>query len=352
MIADRLPPLSERTPTQSAEEMVAAMTPPSRWLNQNFENFHPLAEFPSQLEVVDRLQHLARQIESSIPPAHRSKAGLLRRGRKVQAVEELGSVYLDGGFGVGKTHLLVALFNAVEVPKAYLSFSDLTAFVGVVGFDVARRFLSARRLVAIDEFELDDPGDTVLVANLCRSLIDGGVHIATTSNTLPDRLGVGRFAAEDFQREIGQLRSSFEVLHLEGSDFRQRNFDVGLSSPFDAATVRELAQRAGGECIEFSELNALLARVHPALYRALLEGVRFLGITHLRTFNDQYQALRFVSFVDRLYDCGVSTLLEGCTLGELYPPSFLGGGFRMKYGRSLSRLVAITTEGRELVDTE
>ena len=35
--------------------------------------------------------------------------------------------------------------------------------------------LGAMRLVAIDEFELDDPGDTVLISTLLSLLADAGV---------------------------------------------------------------------------------------------------------------------------------------------------------------------------------
>jgi cell division protein ZapE len=332
--------------------MVDAMVPPLRWQNQSFENFHPLTEYPSQLDAVRKLQALAERINSTPAIVAPLRLSRLRKGSQRTFSGDGGSVYLDGGFGVGKTHLLVALYGAVQGRKAYLSFSDLTAFVGAVGFASAREFLSQHRLVALDEFELDDPGDTVLVANLCRGLVDAGVRIAATSNTLPDRLGDGRFAADDFQREIGELRSSFEVIHLGGPDFRRRSFELIDLPGIDGPTVRSVVREQGGECLQFDEMNGLLSRIHPALYRSLLQGVRLLGMTGMHPYTDQYAALRFVSFVDRLYDLGVCVVVEGCALSDLYPPSFLSGGFRKKYGRSLSRLVTLCGEGRELIPAE
>ena len=64
------------------------------------------------------------------------------------------------------------------------------------------------RLLCIDEFELDDPGDTVLVSTLLSRLVASGVRVAATSNTLPDALGEGRFAADDFLREIQALAAA------------------------------------------------------------------------------------------------------------------------------------------------
>lgn len=43
--------------------------------------------------------------------------------------------------------------------------------------------------MCIDEFELDDPGDTVLMSRLMRELADAGVRLVATSNTLPCSLG-------------------------------------------------------------------------------------------------------------------------------------------------------------------
>ena len=44
-------------------------------------------------------------------------------------------VYLDGGFGVGKTHLLASLWHAAPTgPKAFGTFVELTNLVGALGF--------------------------------------------------------------------------------------------------------------------------------------------------------------------------------------------------------------------------
>src|SRR5699024_2179903 len=83
------------------------------------------------------------------------------------------------------------------------------------------------KLVCVDEFELDDPGDTVLMSRLMRELTDAGVKIIATSNTLPGSLGEGRFAAQDFLREIQALADQFEVYRIDGQDYRHR----ALSSP-------------------------------------------------------------------------------------------------------------------------
>jgi cell division protein ZapE len=84
-----------------------------------------------------------------------------------------------------------ALWHDSAEPRAYGTFVELTHLVGALGFGPAVEALSGHRLLAIDEFELDDPGDTVLVSTLLQRLVDAGVRVAATSNTLPDALGEG-----------------------------------------------------------------------------------------------------------------------------------------------------------------
>ncbi len=78
-------------------------------------------------------------------------------------------------------------------------------------------------VVCIDEFELDDPGNTTLISRLLSQLVERGVSIAATSNTLPEQLGEGRFAAQDFLREINTLAAIFDTVRIEGPDYRHRD---------------------------------------------------------------------------------------------------------------------------------
>ncbi|GMA33902.1 hypothetical protein GCM10025876_01060 [Demequina litorisediminis] len=108
--------------------------------------------------------------------------------------------------------------------------------MGALGFQGTRRALQEFAVVCIDEFELDDPGDTVLMARLMRELADAGVALAATSNTLPGSLGQGRFAADDFQREIQAVASVFDVITIDGPDYRGRG-DLTFPPPARADEV-------------------------------------------------------------------------------------------------------------------
>ena len=331
-----MPPisLSEREPRASAEEIVASLVPPPQFDDATFASYVPDAAFPSQAQARQRMEEL---VEAWVRP---KRGGLFRRAPQVQP-----GIYLDGGFGVGKTHLLAALWKAMPGPKYFGTFIEYTALVGALGYAETVRQLSGARIVCIDEFELDDPGDTMVMTRLLGELVTGGTKLAATSNTPPNALGEGRFAASDFLREIQAIADRFEIMRIDGEDYRQR--DLSGSAPVTAADELDGAVAAFGEPValdDFAALVAHLRRVHPSRYVGLVEGIRALGIRDVRVLDDQNDALRLVALVDRLYDAQVALRASGVPLDRVFGDEMLGGGYRKKYLRAISRLVSLASE--------
>ena len=271
----------------------------------------------------------------------------LSRPRRCRA-QGPGGVYLDGGYGVGKTHLLASLWHTAPGPKLFATFVELTHLVGALGFHDAVAALSSYTLVCVDEFELDDPGDTVLVSTLLTRLREAGVRLAATSNTLPGKLGEGRFATDDFLREIQGLSAHFESVRIDGDDYRHRGLPDAPAAP-DLDTVE--AGRASGTApasTTSSTCRGTSPQVHPSKYGALLDGVRVVCLEDVRTVDDQAVALRLVVLADRLYDRDLPVVASGVTFDELFAPELLEGGYRKKYFRAISRLVALAREGTTL----
>ena len=65
-------------------------------------------------------------------------------------------------------------------------------------------------------------------------------------------------------------------------------------------------------------------------------------LTDLRR-SDQSAALRFVAFIDRVYDAQLPIRATGTSLDLVFPEEMLAGGYRKKYLRAISRLIALTT---------
>jgi len=322
-----------RLPAPRPERLLTDLVPPRHFAQETFGTYRPAPDHPSQGAAVRRLREVAHVV------AHPS-GGRFRRRPPAPAV------YLDGGFGVGKTHLLAALAHAVGTQRtAYGTFVELTHLVGALGFAPTVEALARHALVCIDEFELDDPGDTVLMSRLLRELADRGVALAATSNTLPESLGQGRFAAEDFLREIQALASRFEVLRIDGPDYRHRAVVTDRAGLADDEVRAAVAARPDATLDDFGALLTHLEQLHPSRYGALLDGVGLVALTGVGPVQRQDVALRLVVLIDRLYDRDVPVLLGGRGEQGLFSAEMLRGGYRKKYYRALSRFGALADGG-------
>jgi cell division protein ZapE len=318
--------LADRTPTLTTAQMLQHLVPPPQFETASFESYVPDGTFPSQSETRDTAKAFAtggggKRFRKNSP----SKPGL----------------YLDGGFGVGKTHLLAAAWHRATGRKYFGTFIEYTALVGALGFAEATAALTGADFIAIDEFELDDPGDTMMMSRLLGELMGGGTRVMATSNTPPNALGEGRFAAADFLREISALADRFVTLRIDGVDFRHRENEGRADTSTDADL---LAVPDGLTIAEDSFVAVIrhLATLHPSKYVPLIAGVDAIVWRDVQPFTSQNDALRFVALVDRLYDADIPIRATGTPLDEVFPDEMLEGGYRKKYLRSQSRLVALT----------
>ncbi|MEU6171640.1 cell division protein ZapE [Streptantibioticus parmotrematis] len=324
------------------------MVPPPRFDAVRFETYLPDPGQPSQAEAVTVLSGFAAGLGGAT-----AAGGGRRRWFRKEAPVAAGpsGVYLDGGYGVGKTHLLASVWHAAPAPreqKAFGTFVELTNLVGALGFQQAVTALSGHRLLCIDEFELDDPGDTVLVSTLLGKLADAGVKLAATSNTLPGKLGEGRFAAADFMREIQGLSARFRSLRIDGEDYRHRGLPEA-PPPYADEEVTEAAYRTPGASLDdFGPLLKHLSRVHPSRYGALCDGVDAVFLRGVEPVDDQATALRLVVLADRLYDREVPVMASGTPFDRIFSDEMLAGGYRKKYFRAISRLTALARDAKRV----
>ncbi|GAA2524701.1 cell division protein ZapE [Microbacterium mitrae] len=330
--------LTDRNPQVSGADMLASLVPPPQFDGATFDTYRVDPAFPSQQEAKDLLTTFA------------VGSGPIKRGglfsRKPKEPEMKPGVYLDGGFGVGKTHLLASIYHSMPARRKFFgSFIEYTAIVGALGYKNTVEHFSGAGLLCIDEFELDDPGDTMVMTRMLGELVRSGTKLAATSNTPPNALGEGRFAAQDFLREIHAMSDSFQTIRIDGTDYRQRALDghaIALGEADYDTQVAEFAQAGGASDDAFDDLIRHLALVHPSRYIRLIDGLSAVGLRGVHTLTDQSEALRFVAFVDRVYDAQIPMRATGTPLDQVFSEEMLGGGYRKKYLRAISRLNAQT----------
>ena len=322
----------------------------------SFENYRPNPEFPSQAQARDRLKAFAAQV------GHKPLGFRLFKRSKPEGQ----GLYLDGGFGVGKTHLLASTYHAalrqlsagkghppgqthkVETHKvALMSFQELMYIIGALGMLRAVETFKDHELLLIDEFELDDPGNTHMANTFLGQLMPNGTSVVATSNTEPGALGQGRFNARDFERQIKGISSRFENLGIDGPDYRQRGAapaPIMSQAEFEAWAARQ--DPASLALTSHRDLGRVLLEVHPSRFARLLSGVAALGVRDLVPMRDQNVALRFVHFVDKLYDLGLKAAFSGVPLNQLFDETYKHGAYAKKYSRALSRLSELLAESR------
>ena len=311
-----MPRLVDRFPNVEPGRLISELVPPPRFAAESFDTYVPDPAQPTQSAAVAGLHAFATQMNA---PAVTQRF----RFRRAAPPELREGIYLDGGFGVGQD---APARRAVARRPGPQGLRDVRRVHTPRGGPRLRErpssALSGHRLVCIDEFELDDPGDTVLMSTLLNRLVDAGVRLAATSNTLPDRLGEGRFAADDFLREIQGLAAHFDVYRIDGEDYRHR----GLPEAPDPLSESEVVAAAGeGWLDDFPALMAHLTRVHPSRYGALLDGVDRVHLLGVRPLSDQADALRLVVLADRLYDRDIPVVAAGVPLDTVFGADMLKG---------------------------
>jgi len=332
-----VPSLAERSPSMTGAEIAESLVPPRQFEGATLENYRPDPDYPSQAQAVAKVRAFAAGWTAS--------RGMFAK----RPPETKPGLYLDGGFGVGKTHLLAALWKLAPGRTYFGTFIEYTALVGALGYAATVKLLTGATFIAIDEFELDDPGDTMMMTRLLGELAAGGTRIAATSNTPPNALGEGRFAAQDFLREIQALSDRFDIVRIDGLDYRRRDIEghaVALDDEEYAEAVTHAAAQGAITADPFDVILKHLATVHPSRYVKLVEGLSAIGVEHVRVLRDQTDALRFVALVDRLYDEQVRVIASGVPLDQVFGDEMLAGGYRKKYLRATSRLIALTSPER------
>ena len=171
-------------------------------------------------------------------------------------------------------------------------------------------------------------------------MFDRGARVLTTSNTAPDAQGEGRFDAASFRREIQSIAARFRTVRIDGPDHRFADRDRGLLAPARAAAAPDDAVHAS-----WRELHESLANLHPVRYGAWGRAAGAFVVTGAEAIPDQQRALRWVHFIDKLYDQRVPLWLVGDVgIADLFDPHYAAGAYAKKHDRCRSRLAEMLAE--------
>jgi len=75
-----------------------------------------------------------------------------------------------------------------------------------------------------------------------------------------------------------------------------------------------------------------------------VDGVSSVQLCDVQPLDNQSAALRWVVLIDRLYDRSIPVRASGVPLDEIFTPEMLAGGYRKKYKRATSRILALARD--------
>ena len=138
-------------------------------------------------------------------------------------------------------------------------------------------------------------------------------------------------------------------MRVDGPDYRHRGLPDAPEPLSDAELDASVAEAIGGSTVDdFDALCAHLARLHPSKYGRLVDGVTAVHLRGVHAAPDQSVALRLVALGDRLYDRAIPVAVSGAPVSALFTEEMLRGGYRKKYLRAVSRLVALSRDAERL----
>jgi cell division protein ZapE len=91
----------------------------------------------------------------------------------------------------------------------------------------------------------------------------------------------------------------------------------------------------------FRDLLGFLGTIHQSKYAKVAEQFDSVILQDVSQITDQFEGMRFVSFIDRCYEAGIGIAFTGVELGSVFRPDHVQGAYRKKYLRCLSRLSAM-----------
>ncbi len=315
----------------SIEECFTELSPHPKFKDCTFDSYHDDKNYPSQAA----LKELLRSISNTAKKPQK-KSFFFRKNEPNKIAK---NIYIDGTYGIGKTHLLSSCFHSYKGTKAFMSFLELTYFMNYSGLEKTIEFFKPIDLLLIDEFDLDDPATTRMAARFIES-INNNTTIITTSNRLPKELGGGKFDTEQFARELGIISNTFDTITVEGKSFRINlaSWQAVYSNKSFQEVLNTYDAKRGKLVIDFDDLILQLCNNHPFKFFVIPKNYDAVFINNFKPFTKLNDALRFTSFIDHCYYHDTKIFFNNKIDESIFPKEIMETTFERQFLRCNSRL--------------
>ena len=195
-----------------------------------------LLEDPAQAEAIGQLDALHSRLCARLARERGLSARVARWMGRPRVPEQ--GLYLWGGVGRGKTHLMDIFFDALPFErKLRVHFhrfmqrvhNALTEHGGAKNplEQVAEDIADDAMVLCFDEFFVSDIGDAMILAGLIDALFRRGVTLVATSNIPPADLYRDGLQRSRFLPAIALLETHLQLTHLDSTtDYRYRTLSL------------------------------------------------------------------------------------------------------------------------------
>lgn len=331
----------------------------------------------TQENAVRHTQRLYEELLSDSKTSIGYWATLRAKLRERKPKRVIRGLYLWGGVGRGKTHIIDNFYHCLpftnKVRTHFHRFlqnvhQELRTLHNVQNplAVVAERWAKQAQVLCLDEFHVADITDAMLLTGLLQALFAHGVTLVTTSNVKPDDLYKEGLQRQRFLPAIALIKQYTEVLNVDsGVDYRLRVLEQAeiYHYPLDEEAARGLLESFvritpdAGEVDKVLEINgrrlqtircadgviwfdfAALCNIPRAVadYIELAKCFNTVFLSDIpcmdETENDR--VLRLINLVDEFYDRNVKLIISAQTLPEHL---YTGKRQAFQFQRTISRL--------------
>ena len=308
--------------------------------------------------------------------------GRIHHRLRLKALTPIKGLYLWGGVGRGKTHLIDSFYTVLPITqKRRLHFyrfmrmvhQELRSLTRVANplRRVADKIARQTRVLCLDEFHVADIADAMLLGGLLDALFSRRVVLVATSNEAPDELYRDGLQRVRFLPAIEQIKQFTDVVCLDAAmDYRLGYLDKARTyhsgdavatkakvaesflhiahatgtqpSPLEVEG-RKIATLGLSDGVVWFDFDAICSGPRGVSdYIEIAESFQTVMISGVPVMDDRTldKARRLMMLVDEFYDRNVKLIVAAAVLPELL---YSGQRLARAFQRTVSRLTEMQT---------